>query len=244
MIVVGSVRSSGATTLAMALAGWLERALLVEADPDGGVLALRYGLSREPGLVSLAAARQLSAEGVFAHAQSLPGGLAAAPAPESPERVDHLLRTTGARLGSLLGGLAGVAVVVDAGRLGPSSPASCLVPAATATVLVARPRAEELVAGAERVAALAAMGAKVAMVLVGSGPYRADEVVTHLRCPVFGTIADDPAAARALVEGGSGKAVARSALARSARVLAASLVAGPSCMTVTKAGRAPREALA
>ncbi|MBW3642406.1 MAG: hypothetical protein KY447_05775 [Actinobacteria bacterium] len=244
MIVVGSVRSSGATTLAMALAGWLERALLVEADPDGGVLALRYGLSREPGLVTLAAARQLSAEGVFAHAQPLPGGLVAVPAPESPERVSHLLHTTGARLGSLLAGLAGVAVVVDAGRLGPSSPASCLVPAAAATVLVARPRAEELVAGAERVGALAAMGARVGMVLVGSGPYRAEEVATHLRCPVLGTIADDPAAARTLAQGGSGKALARSALARSARALAASLVAGPSSNAVTKAASAPREAFA
>ena len=75
MIVVGSVRSSGATTLALALAGSLERAVLIEADADGGVLALRYGLAREPGMATLAASRPGSGGGVLDHAQALPGGL-------------------------------------------------------------------------------------------------------------------------------------------------------------------------
>lgn len=246
MIVVGSVRSSGATTLALAVAAWLERALLVEADADGGVLALRYGLGREPGLVTLAAARDVRADAVFDHAQRLPGGLAAVPAPESPERATHLLRNAGGRLAWLLAALDGVDVVVDAGRLGPSSPATCFVSSAATTLLVARPRAEELVAGAERVAALAAAGATVGMVLVGSGPYTAADVTTHLRCPVLGTIDDDPRAARALAEGGSRKGLARSALARSARRLAAALVTRPSSGTdgIDRELRRAREALA
>jgi hypothetical protein len=36
-IAIGSVRSGGATTLAMTLAGILDDAVLVEADADGGV---------------------------------------------------------------------------------------------------------------------------------------------------------------------------------------------------------------
>ncbi len=148
MIVVGSVRSSGATTLALALAASLERSVLVEADADGGLLALRYGLGREPGLLSLAASRQVSVDGILDHAQRLPGGLPVVVAPESPERATHLLRSAGARLGGLLAAIDGLDVVVDAGRLGPSSPALCLVPPASVALIVARPRAEELVAAA------------------------------------------------------------------------------------------------
>ncbi len=220
MIVVGSVRSSGATTLALALAGSLERAVLVEADADGGVLALRYGLSREPGLSTLATYRQGSGAALLDHAQALPGGLPAIVAPESPGRATHLLRTAGARLAALLAGVEGLDVVVDAGRLSPSSPVLCLVPPALVTLVVARPTAEELVAAAERVASL---GDSARLVLAGPGPYTSSQVTAQLGCPVLATIADDVRAARALAEGGSSRVLARSALLRSARTLAASL---------------------
>lgn len=223
MIVVGSVRSSGATTLALALAGSLERAVLVEADADGGVLALRYGLGREPGLTTLAASRPGSDGAVLDHAQALPGGLPAIVGPESPGRTTHLLHTAGARLASLLARVEGLDVVVDAGRLGPSSPALCLVPPALVTLVVARPRAEELVAAAER---MAAIGESARLVLAGAGPYTASQVTAQLGCPVLASIADDARAARALAEGGSSKVLARSALLRSARTLAASLLVG------------------
>ncbi len=60
LIAVASAKGSpGATTLTLALG--LARppargCLIVEADPDGGSLAARLGLSYEPGLVELAAA--------------------------------------------------------------------------------------------------------------------------------------------------------------------------------------------
>ena len=59
--------------------------------------------------------------------------------------------------------------------------------------------------------------------LVGSGPYSASDVTGQLGCRVIGTVADDPRGARALAEGGSFRALARSALVRSVRTLAASL---------------------
>lgn len=220
MIAVGSVRSGGATTLALALAACIERAVLVEADADGGVLALRYGLSREPGLLSLAATRQPAGDAVLEHAQRLPGGLAVVVAPESPEQSTRLLRSAGSRLATLLGGASVTPVVVDAGRLGPSSPALRVVEAASAVLVVARPRADELVAGAERVASL---GERAGLVLVGAGPYSANDVAVQLGCPVIGSIADDPRAARSLAEGGSASALTRSALVRSVRTLAAAL---------------------
>lgn len=218
MIVVGSVRSGGATTLALALAGSLERAVLVEADADGGVLALRYGLSREPGLLSLVASRPASGRAVLDHAQRLPGGLPVIVGPESPERATQLLRSAGQRLAAILAMADGLDVVVDAGRLSPSSPATVVVAEAVVTLVAARPRADELVAAAERVASL---GTGARLVLVGAGPYSASDVATQLNCPVLGTISDDPRAAQSLAEGGSAKALARSNLMRSARSLAA-----------------------
>ncbi|MGH9156528.1 MAG: chromosome partitioning protein [Acidimicrobiales bacterium] len=220
VIVVGSVRSAGATTLTLALAGWLTDAVLVEADPQGGVLAMRYGLCREPGLVTLAASRDLSARAILDHAQRLPGDLAVVVGSESPERATHMLRNAGDRLAGLLARSSDFNIVVDAGRLSPFSPALCLVPAASATLVVARPRADELVAAAERVAAL---GPGAGLVLVGSGPYRPSEVAAQLGCPVVATIADDPRSARSLAEGGSARALSRSPLLRSVRFLAATL---------------------
>ncbi|MDQ4071156.1 MAG: chromosome partitioning protein [Actinomycetota bacterium] len=220
MIAVGSVRSGGATTLALALAACTERAVLVEADADGGVLALRYGLSREPGLLSLAATRQPAGDALLEHAQRLPGGLAVVVAPESPEQSTRLLRSAGSRLATVLGGAGDTPIVVDAGRLSPSSPALGVIEAAATVLVVVRPRADELVAGAERVAAL---GERAALVLVGSGPYSANDVAAQLGCPVIGTVADDPRAARSLAEGGSASALTRSALVRSVRTLATAL---------------------
>lgn len=217
MIVVGSVRSGGATTLALALAAHLD-AVVIEADPDGGVLALRYGLGREPGLASLAVARPPVE--MADHAQRLPGGLAVLVAPESPERTTQLLTMAGDRLASILAGDGTRPVVVDAGRLGPTSPALCLARAAAAVLVVARPTAEHLLAAAERVATL---GPTARLVLVGSGPYRAHDVAAQLDCPALGTIADDARAARALAGGGGRSALARSALARSVATLAATL---------------------
>ena len=220
-IAVGSVRSGGATTLAMTLAGVLDDAVLVEADADGGVLALRYGLSREPGLLSLAASRQQPGDVILDHAQRLPGGMAVVVGPESPERASQLMRSANQRIAGLLSGTSSIDLVVDLGRLSPSSPGTVLAAGAQLALVVARPRAEELVAAAERVAAL---GERAGLVLVGSGPYSAAEVTSQLGCRVIGTIAHDLRGARALAEGGSARAVARSALVRSVRTLAASLL--------------------
>ncbi|MGH9158318.1 MAG: chromosome partitioning protein [Acidimicrobiales bacterium] len=221
MLAVGSVRSAGATTLALTLAGCIEGAVLVEADADGGVLALRYGLSREPGLLSLAASRQASGESLLEHAQRLPGGLPVIVAPESPQRAAQLLRTAGQRVATVLAGVEDTQVVVDVGRLSPTSPAGTVASSASVVLIVARPRAEELVAAAERVAAL---GDGAGLVLVGSGPYSAADVATQLGCRVFGSIADDVRAAQAMAEGGGPRRLARSALVRSARTLAAALL--------------------
>ena len=51
--------------------------------PTGGVLAVRYGLGREPGLVTLAASRGADVD-LLVHAQRLPGGTLSSSGPSRP----------------------------------------------------------------------------------------------------------------------------------------------------------------
>lgn len=219
LIVFASAKGApGTTTAAIAVASWLDDVVLVEADPAGGALAVRYGLGREPGLLTLASSRSGTSE-IDAHVQILPGGTAVVVAPETPGQAHHLWQV-GARaiLDSLVG--SDRPVIVDAGRFGPSSPAAPLLEDADAVCVVSRPVAEQLIPAAS----LAERLDRAGIVLVGDGPYTSGDVTTQLSVPVLGVVADDPRAATALVNGGSGRAVTRSTLMRSARVLAEALV--------------------
>src|SRR3546814_9009974 len=89
--------------------------LLVEADLSGGVLAVRYGLGREPGLTSLAAANPTEEGGWLDHAQDA-GGVPVLVGPDSPEAAEALWRTAGERIVTVLDRSEGWAVI-DAGRV-------------------------------------------------------------------------------------------------------------------------------
>lgn len=224
IVVLGSARSSpGVTTLSLAVASWLEGSVVVEADPDGGVLAVRHGLGRDPGLVSLAADRSGGSNLLLSHAQRLLGGLPVIVGPESAERASHLWRVAGDDIRDSLSSFEGVAIV-DAGRLRPSSPALPLLPRAATVVVVARPVAEELIAAADTVSTLSAAGVQVGVVLVGDRPYAPGEVVDEFGWDLLGVVATDSRAAGALSgTGGSPRVIARSAFMRSARTLAHTL---------------------
>ncbi len=214
----------GVTTLALLAAGcWPRPAAVVEADPSGGVLAVRYGLGRSPGLADLAARVDAHApeSALWASAQSLPGGLRVVVAPESGELAAGILDDVADPLGRWLRRLDGVDVIVDCGRGIPNSPAAALMSVADAVLVVARTTADELYPAAHRAHALAAQtGADtVGMVLAGDGPHGAAEVAEQLKVEVLGVIADDPRAARAFVGGGSGRTVRRAPLVRSVNVL-------------------------
>lgn len=235
--VLGSARSApGVTTLAVAVTAWLERGVLVEVDPDGGVLAARYRLGREPGLVTLAAAR--GDESILDHAQRLPGGVPAVVAPESAARVDHVWRTAGAALVRRLADDA-ADLVVDAGRLRPSSPVAALVPHAAVVAVVSRPNAADLLAAADRVRALRQLNESAGIVLVGDGPYSARDVTEELECEVLGTVAHDPRAAEALANGGPRRMLARSPLLRTARTIAEEVARRAGATAVPVADRLP-----
>lgn len=93
LVVLTSAKGSpGVTTTTVALAAawppqW--RPSILECDASGGDLAAGFGLSAEPGLLTLAsAARRDRRPGLlWEHTQELPGGLAVAPAPASAEQA-------------------------------------------------------------------------------------------------------------------------------------------------------------
>jgi hypothetical protein len=222
IVAIGSFRGSpGATTLALALARtWTgPRPLVVEADPDGGVLAARLGLGHRPCVTDLAVrARGVVEPGeVWDHAQALRGGGAILVGHPSADQCQATLRTGATRLAELFAGLTGHDVIVDVGRLRPGAPTEPLIDVAELVVVVLRPRLEDVDGAASRLAAMRASG-KVGLVLAGDRPYRAAEVAAALGVTVFGVVPHDDRGVRALV--GDGGGASRLPLLRSVTALA------------------------
>jgi MinD-like ATPase involved in chromosome partitioning or flagellar assembly len=148
LIAVGGEKGSpGATTTAVALAaGWPNPAVVVEADPGGGDLALRLrlpsgeALPPTPTVLTLAAAARAHLEDtqlVVRHASGLSDRVGVIPG--------HLLAEQSAGMAGAWEALAAVLsrsdldVIVDVGRLDSGSPAMPVAAAADAVVVVGRP---------------------------------------------------------------------------------------------------------
>jgi MinD-like ATPase involved in chromosome partitioning or flagellar assembly len=210
VVAIGSFRGSpGATTLAVALgtawAGQERRCLVVEADPDGGVLAARLDLGHHPCLTDLAVRARGSVEPgqIWNYTQARRAGPPVLVGHPSADQSLATLRTGATRLGELFIGLTGHEVIVDVGRVRPGSPTQPLLDAADLVVIVLRPHLEDVDGAASRLAALSASG-RVGLVLAGERPYRADEVADALGVTVFGVVPRDDRGVRILVHGGRG----------------------------------------
>ena len=212
IVTLTSVRGApGVTTTALLLASSLPDAVLVEADLDGGVLAARYGLGREPGLTTFAATAAEVRAAWWMHAQDA-GGVAVLVGPDAPATSASLWRAAGERITRTLLAADGIAVV-DAGRT--RTPTSITSSSDLLAVLV-HPVAEELVTLGHRLPRLCQeTHGRVVAVLVGRGHYRAGDVEESLGLSVAAHLADDPEAATALRDGGSRARIRRSRLARS-----------------------------
>lgn len=223
IITFGSVRGApGVTTTALLVAGGIDGAVLAEADLAGGVLAIRYGLGREPGLTTLAASRTADPDEWMSHAQSA-GGVPVLVGPDAPDSSEALWRGAGGRLAAMLRRSEPGTIVTDVGRLGAGTP---MIEVSDLVVVLVKPVAEHLVTLGHRLPALrrAAVSARMGVVLVGGGPYRANDVASSLDVDVLGELPDDPRAASALVDGGRSQAgFARTRLVRSAAGLSADL---------------------
>lgn len=230
VLALGSAKSSpGVTTSALALAvTWPEPVpvTVIEADPAGGDLAAWLELPGQPGLVSLAAAgrRVLDPELFDAHLQAVPGSerVTVLCGPVSAEQAHAALSTLRDRLVDAARQRPGV-VLVDCGRLDPSSPALRAFEQADARALACRPSVAAVHHLQARVRSLPVTD--VSLLAVGDHPYPPDELATATGLPLLGALPFDARAADTLGDGPalSPRALARSSLVRAARALAESL---------------------
>lgn len=220
VISLASIRGApGVTTTAVLLASTFADGLVVEADLDGGVLAVRYGLGREPGLTTFAAGGPGAGEGWRAHAQDA-GGVPVLVGPDAPAASTSVWRTAGERITHKLVAADGVAIV-DAGRLRSPVP---IVAASDLLAVFVNPVADQLVALTHLVPTLRqAVRGRVAVVLVGDGPYGVEDVERAVGVSVIGQLPNDPDAAEVLRVGGSRSHLARSQLARAVGALGVAL---------------------
>jgi len=217
VVTLASVRGApGVTTASLLLASTFADGLVVEADLDGGVLAIRYGLGREPGLTTFAAAGPGDGSGWTAHAQDA-GGVPVLVGPDAPSASAALWRTAGDRITHELVASDGVAVV-DAGRLRSPSP---IVAASDVLAILVHPVAEQLVALTHLLSVLPhVVRGQASVLLVGHGPYRSADVERSMGVRVVGELPDDPDAAEALRTGGALRArLSRSRLVRAVAAL-------------------------
>ncbi len=223
LVAFASNRSPGLTTAILALAAaWPapRRAIVAELDPDGGTIAGRQVLPHDPGLISLAAAGShgLSADLVGAAVQQLTNGTLALLAPPGPDRVTASLDALGAAaLGRTLGGLPGLDVLADCGRVDRRSPALGCLQEADAAIFVVRSSIEDVVGLQHRLQTLDLETATSGIVVVGRHPYPPADIAEAFTIPVIGVIDHDPRGAEALGVGGRPD---RSRLLRSAETLA------------------------
>jgi len=217
---VGSVRGApGVTTSALLLASALpEPTVLLEADLHGGVLAVRYGLGREPGLTTLAAAGTLTGDGWREHAQEA-GGVAVIVGPDSPDRARSVWRSAGQRISRVLGACE-ASCVVDLGRIEDDVP---LTSDMAMLIVLIRPVAEQLVTLSHRLPALRRHAGHVGVVLVGDGEYRPADVAEAIEVDVLGALPHDPRATEALAGRGGVSSVNRSQLSRAIVAVAGSI---------------------
>lgn len=219
--------SPGVTTTVAGLAAtWpgAHRPLVIEADPDGGVLAARFDelrADRTLAEVAVEVRRRYDHERVVASARTLWGAIPVVVAPPSAEQTHGALAMAGEQLGE---GLAGDKhpALVDVGRLTARSPALPIARRSALTVLVTRPTFEAVAALASRAAELRSAGCELGLVVVGERPYPPDETAHGAGITLLGVLPDDARAAATLAGGAGGtRRLRRSMLWRSLADLAA-----------------------
>jgi hypothetical protein len=218
--------SPGATTMALALASWWPRPVIViEAEPAGGDVAARLGLSEEPGLVGMAAALRRnphveSATGAWItdHEQQTSVGVRVVVAPAGPHQARSAL--------NLLSGPTcppipdGTDLLIDVGRLSDPRGSGGWIQGNGADLLVwvCRPQLADLAHLTALLDKQDVDSREQAIVLNGGGPFPADEVATTLGLPVLGHLPADSPGASSLWSGG-GRTWVRSALGRASKNL-------------------------
>lgn len=223
--VAGGKGSPGATTLALALALSTyenDRVTLIDADPDGGDLAAVLGVPASPGLVSIAAAtrHRFPTGELERHLQLAVPGLALLAAPSSAEQASASLTSLGRPFAE---SLASSNAIADVGRWQPRSAAADLVREAGTTVLVVHPTVAGVSHARFQFEDLATRCPRVVVACRGERPYNAEEVAAAIGCASTIALPADRVGASMITGRALDRWMPRSALARAARTLGASL---------------------
>lgn len=195
--------------------------LLVEADPSGGVLGLRFNLSGRRDLTTFGADIRRGYEPwlIYQNTASL-SGIHCLLAPTDPLLATRSLERTGALLADVLPRFE-LPTLIDLGRLSDHSSAIRLLPAADQVLLVSRPRIEEVQSLLYGIRLLRSHNCDVSLVMVGNRPYNPLEIADLAGVPLAATLPDDGATASAFVGGSfSARRLRRSMLMRSVTGLA------------------------
>lgn len=206
VVAVCSTRSSpGVTSLCIAIgAAWATRGvrpLLIEADPAGGVIGLRFALSADPSLRTLWAdmRRGYSPELVQQNSTDL-RGIDCLLAPTDPLAAARAVEHVAPILAREVAGF-GRPVVIDLGRISDLSQALPLVRCADHVLVVTRPRVEDTQSLLYGSRLLEANGRRPSIVSIGHGPHHPDEVAALAGLPLAAVVPDDSNVASAFAGG-------------------------------------------
>jgi len=156
---------------------WPHPPTVIEADPDGGRLAVRHNWDLRPSLADLDGphgSTDASGTSLDSIAHRLRSGVKVVVAPPAMESVRSAIPTLVRRLADGQLSSAGD-VLIDVGVIRPDTPARDIIEGASRRIIVVRKDADELVALAHRRALLESMGNW--LVLTAGGRLRADDVV-------------------------------------------------------------------
>jgi hypothetical protein len=199
--------SPGATTMALALAA-VSNGVVIEAGPDGGVLAARAALSladTAPGLASLVVAAAHGPLDVLDHAQRCASGIPVVAAATTEETVAGALRGLAAALPALRHDQA-TPQLVDVGRVRQASAA--LLNSCDGLVVVTAASREALACALVRLPELFGYTRRVVLAVRGPDHYSLGDVrrLVNDRIGIVGVpvlaLPDDPRTAQALTDGG------------------------------------------
>ena len=158
--------------------------VVLEADPDGGVLAARYGVGVDPGAITFAASHRRgvgeSLE-VAAHSRDLGSNVMLIPGTESADRSASMWRDAAPTTALAIAGNSRFDWFVDCGRFRPESPSLAFTDVAALTILVVGPMIEDLLQLPATLRLLRPRNGTVATLIVGKPAHGVQEIKDFLR---------------------------------------------------------------